>query len=522
MTIVRPIVRPVVRGVVNPVTSRYFNWADYYWAQLKAELSDGNTVALYDRTRPEGVVKNVSGVESIYWDLMVGSSLRGAEQDSGVIIVYAVYEITACEADFFYVGNQVGDIFPCGTVKTCDANNKVKRVTGNHLTQPDLTKAPVNGVFNATDQFMKTPPLTWAQPALLYLVIKQVSWTAGSQLLDGRNYYTAAIHQHSVSPKIRMQVGGYIDSFKLRVGKYGILQALFNTASSYIKINEYVQTDGSINDSTLGGFTLGCSGGVSYFSNIEFDSGTLRDVADNTAKRASIYRSLLVNSLGIGDTKIPMVGFICDDTSDLGYSLAKPLLETYGFKGSFAPILNTIDTLNQFTTAQLLEMQSDGHEILSHTVTHTDLTTITIPEAITELEDSKTGLEALGLTINNFVYPYNGTNTDLEAEVLKVYEAGWGPLAVNGIQELPIDRLGLVSRKSIDTTSLADLKDRVDIMLAANGLSLLVFYGHPVNWDAAKIQDITDLFDYIQSKELTINTCKQILDKVKGYKPIEY
>ena len=58
-------------------------------------------------------------------------------------------------------------------------------------------------------------------------------------------------------------------------------------------------------------------------------------------------------------------------------------------------------------TAQVKELYANGHEVSSHTQTHSDLTTLSTAAATTEITASKQDLLNVGITpADTFVYPY--------------------------------------------------------------------------------------------------------------------
>jgi hypothetical protein len=260
-------------------------------------IDDGHTVAWYQPTNSRGARRYGNGVEPIYWDLMSDSTARGAEINSGAIVQYAVYEITATQTNFFYTGCAIGDVFVCGTVKTCDANNKVKIVTGNHLTQYTATTYPINGVFDGTNDFLKTAPMTIPQPITAYTILEHKSYTANDvvwrnalgpylieQGLAGNNQFTAHAGTSSGAP-----------AFKVEIDSPTIVRTVFNGAGSTHEVNLQNKISanfgaGYFNNSN---FTLASWAGAGDYSNIKLHALILRDTNDNFS-----YQTNMVNAFG--------------------------------------------------------------------------------------------------------------------------------------------------------------------------------------------------------------------------------
>lgn len=291
--------------------------------QPPAILKDGNTVSRYDRTISSGVVKDANGVESIYWDLMTGNQQRGAEQVSGNIILYAVYEITACQTDFFYAGCAVGDIFPCGVVKTCSATNKVKRVLGNHLTQPIVAKRPINGIFDGVDDFMKAASFTLIQPEAIFSVVKVNQFVSNRAIFDGNtNFgglqnmsgYLGAFASDTKTPRATLEfyAGAYPFSnsrnANINIGAKIYLKAVFNGASSEFKIGGHPTLTGNAGSSNMNGLTIGTTGGIGSVTPIHFSEMIVRKSfvsADETSIKTYLTRKHKLRKFAfIGDSTI--------------------------------------------------------------------------------------------------------------------------------------------------------------------------------------------------------------------------
>lgn len=490
-------------------------------AELRALLaSDSDTFAYFSPTAKDGAEREVDGSESIWWDLMSGKDARGEEQASGAILLYAVYEITACQANFFYTGCAVGDIFICSTVKTCDANNKVKRVTGNHLTQPVSTKRPVNGAFDGTDDFLKMAAAT-LDTAFLYIIFKQTTWTRTDFIFAGNAALKASLFQFDVTPQVSPIAGGstYVINF-FKTGAHNTLRLHYNGASSTGQLNRFVAPStgyisGNFGTRTFDGFTLGSNYDGSASSNIEVLALIIRKSAVN---EDAIFRKIRKIQLGKSNPK-PMIAFSTDDGQIENYTVAKPMFESRGMKLSMAIITDSIGDTGYMSEAQIIEMQSNGHEIMSHTKSHAHLTAISIEAATEEMSGSKTALEAIGANVKALAYPFGETNAAVTAAALTLYESAFvvGTLP----SYLPIS-LGGITRINVDAASLATLKSHVDYIIDDAGFSNCFFYGHPLSWNATQQQIIADLLDYIASNGLTVDRATDVVNKIKTYQPAAY
>lgn len=260
----------------------------FTFAQIK---SDTNVVAIYDIDS----VTNVTG-GLIYWDLKTGRTTYAAERNSGYTIPYEVYVITATQANFFFTGCQVGDYYVGleSSLKTLSANNKVKRVLGNHLTQGVDAAKPINGVFDATNtQWMRTVPFTYNQPEMVFFVGKAITWTANDRFFGGNASNGGDLFQKTSTPNICIDAfGGIIGNTSWTLDTLGIVRACFDGTYGKIIIDNNKLLYGAIGSNNMGGFAIGANGAGSFKSNIKFKGAILRKEVANEDYETGTYNYL--------------------------------------------------------------------------------------------------------------------------------------------------------------------------------------------------------------------------------------
>jgi hypothetical protein len=261
-----------------------------------AVISDGNTVAWYDSTDLTVITKDVNDYVNIWWDKVYGQSTLEAELNSLNTTLYNVYKITACQTDFFYTGCAVNDIWFCDNNKVLSSNNKVRRYTGNHCgtyTLADKPKWVLNDglLFDGSNDKLYTPTFTYNQPAFIYMVLKQVTWTVATYFFDG-NADTGLVYQQTSSPKIRAYSGSLSsENSDMPLDTFVILRVLFNGASSKLQVNNSTATTGNFGSNNMGRIILG-SRVTGQYSNIKIKEAIFRKVADNSTDETSIYNYL--------------------------------------------------------------------------------------------------------------------------------------------------------------------------------------------------------------------------------------
>lgn len=282
------------------------------WTEGEAVIRASGTVGWYDFA-VENVRKDGSDNISIWYDKIVGSSSFGPELSSGTLIPYNFYIITATEPNKFYGGCKVGDIFQEESAPTTlNANNRVKQLNGNHLgtLYPFVTTAmPLwtsdGVVFNGVNSGMRSNRFTYATPQMVYLVVKQVTWTSLDSIISAAEVDNAMLlQQRGTTPGLKI-FGGITTSDQnnnLPLDTWGIVRACFNGESSSFQINETAQMTGNYGSTTANGIVLGANRfNADKFSNIIVKEAIFRSVADDAATQTKIY-NYLSNKYGVGGT----------------------------------------------------------------------------------------------------------------------------------------------------------------------------------------------------------------------------
>lgn len=118
----------------------------------------------------------------------------------------------------------------------------------------------------------------------------------------------------------------------------------------------------------------------------------------------------------------PVVITLDDGYRDL-YTAAYPVLRAHGFPAVAYIVPNFVGQPAYVTQSQILEMDRDGIEIASHTMSHANLAKMSYGAAMNELSQSKRWLEQLvGHPVLDFAYP-SGQFT--QQTVAAVQQAGY-------------------------------------------------------------------------------------------------
>ena len=153
--------------------------------------------------------------------------------------------------------------------------------------------------------------------------------------------------------------------------------------------------------------------------------------------------------------KNPIIISFDDGWSDQ-FTYAFPILKKYHYTATFFVFINPIGRRGFVSWSDLREMRDAGMTIGSHSKSHPFLTKITDPTVLwSEIDDSKKTLEKnLGITVNEFAYPFGQYNADIVALVKKAgYTSARGDYYRGAGQTM--DRLyGLSALNAPTTTEL--------------------------------------------------------------------
>ena len=162
---------------------------------------------------------------------------------------------------------------------------------GADAIKPTIT---ANGVlFDGTDDFMKGT-FTYNQPEMIYVVVKQVTWTFNDEFFDGATDNTGLFGQIATTPGIKVYAGSFSgENNNLAVNTFGIVRILFNGATSKLQVNNTSATTGDFGTNNMGGITLATRGSqINLYGNVEYKEIILRKVADTAPNEAAIYAYL--------------------------------------------------------------------------------------------------------------------------------------------------------------------------------------------------------------------------------------
>ena len=187
-------------------------------------------------------------------------------------------------------GNYTGTLNASAWANSIGAAGSLLQATGAN--QPTI-EADGSLLFDGLAHWMRAT-FTLNQPETIYLVGKQVTWTDQDQFYDGVTADSMDLYQGTVTPTIKIYAGAAAAvSTQLAVDTYGVIVAVFNGASSTIKVDGNAPgTAVDVGAGNGGGITLGAKATPLNYGNVQIKEVIIRNVADSAAVQAQIQALL--------------------------------------------------------------------------------------------------------------------------------------------------------------------------------------------------------------------------------------
>jgi len=188
-------------------------------------------------------------------------------------------------------------------------------------------------------------------------------------------------------------------------------------------------------------------------------------------------------------------------TSDDGQTVNHTYLAdwtTRSLKCSAHLVKDWIGTTGKLTTAQVDDLYAAGWDICAHSVTHTDMTTLSAAQAEDELAESQAYLRANGWTRGSrfFAWPHAASNATVRALSAKYYDIARDDAAVPWPHMPPgSPELQYYTSKACDAVDAAAFEALIDDAIARGGV--FVTYWHTFNSQAI----LQDCLDYLVTKQ---------------------
>lgn len=143
------------------------------------------------------------------------------------------------------------------------------------------------------------------------------------------------------------------------------------------------------------------------------------------------YQTVFVNEIEDLSNYTKPVALTFDDCFVYFYNNAYPLLKKYNQKASIYIICNYVNGPNYLTTDQIKEMVDSGLvSVQTHTLSHRELTSLSLEEMEKELVESKKYLDSTyNINVDTICYPIGKYNDTIVHKAKEIYKYG---LAMTG------------------------------------------------------------------------------------------
>lgn len=125
--------------------------------------------------------------------------------------------------------------------------------------------------FDGSNDSLATTNFTWTDPAHIFLVGRQVTWILNKNVIDAVSG-VRQLYDKTATPRVTLykSADGPTSTEWVVGGPLGIVEVLFNGASSLIRVNNGADQTGNAGTSATTGITFAASaGGAANFTNID-------------------------------------------------------------------------------------------------------------------------------------------------------------------------------------------------------------------------------------------------------------
>ncbi|GEM_PF-4738926 len=227
-------------------------------------------------------------------------------------------------------------------------------------------------------------------------------------------------------------------------------------------------------------------------------------------------------------TKNPEIIITFDDSYESVYTVAYPIMQQHGIKGTVYIVPAWIGSPGHLTVEQLTELHNAGWIIANHSWDHPLLPELTKEQITNELQTAITWLKNNGFEDGAYhvAYPYGGYNATVlqvcnELGIKTARTVIWGAISING-DLLPyggsLDYLQLPTILFRNDTTTVQWKGTVDETIALKETSIILLH-NIVTGNPELIEDVTEstfraFIEYIAQTEVKTLTINEWYNKV--------
>lgn len=210
-----------------------------------------------------------------------------------------------------------------------------------------------------------------------------------------------------------------------------------------------------------------------------------------------------------------VVCIVFDDGWLTQYTNARPVLDKYGFKATFAIVTSYPNRLLGYMDwNKIVALHNQGHDIESHSVNHFPLKSNDMETVEYQLSQSKQDLLTHGIIASLFVYPHGEGAGDIAIEkvVQQYYYAACGINQSNFDMSQPFNQYALPSYAIGNSTTMEMFKNYVN---QANSSTIVIIHYYQISDGAVSTsvtsEDFAAQMQYLYDNNFSVQTLKQLL-----------
>lgn len=238
----------------------------------------------------------------------------------------------------------------------------------------------------------------------------------------------------------------------------------------------------------------------------------------------SFIVALLFVSVGLAFSQSvessPVVSIVFDDGRVSQFKYAFPLMQERGLHGTYYLVTDLVRDVSgnykfmSFAEAKII--QDAGNEIGSHSVSHPSFTGLSESQIRYQCVESKNVLEAHGLEVNNFAYPYGSNSAWTDSIVDDYYVSARD--AYNSPYVMDVDAeqfcLTAVAGETGNSYALSNLKSIVD-GLDSGDWAIIFFHSVEPYVDnksyVISTQSFEAFLDYVIDSNVVVKSVNEVL-----------
>jgi peptidoglycan/xylan/chitin deacetylase (PgdA/CDA1 family) len=220
---------------------------------------------------------------------------------------------------------------------------------------------------------------------------------------------------------------------------------------------------------------------------------------------------------------IGAVSLTFDDGLTSQYQYAAPILKDAGQTATLFVPTGLIGTEGYMTWDHVARMVIDGWEMGGHSVSHSELPTITPEEFQYEIEESFNALVRNGLIPMSFATPYGAHSPEIIANIATYFQSHRGFHEV-GFNRWPFNEYLLYVQQVTNQTTVEQVEGWIQEAMINNDWLIIVFHGiqpvvQPEETYVWSTENLQALMVYLNTNNIQTKTIAEMLNMKVGIIP---